>query len=295
MEINKCLLVGDNPFHGVSHFSQEKARNRDNQIQNPAWAASLVDTCYENGSNGFMFSVSETTLSIIRLIKKTTYDKKYYAIVPAAGDYVRLSSQVGTIGLVRYVAKQTLKSGNVDALLFGAKGVVTRDLPSLFKAYIAYELSRIKQSLAHKGRLHCLMLHELVTEMAIAMNMEWLIRVHIQYAQRVGIKPGFETRNFASLVGKLRELEIDTSNLVITAPFNNLGFQMNPNKTDCEKALSLVAGAEVIAMSVLAAGRLELPVAHDYISSLPGISGLVVGISSQQQAEETFKYFRDKK
>ncbi len=282
----RTLLIGDNPFHGVSHFSQERARSRDTRINDPKWAAELVKISFENGANGFMFSVSETTLSILKMIPKQTEECKYYAIVPAAADYVRLSSQVGTTGLVTYVAKQTLKSGNIAAIANGIRGVLAPDMTALMRAYLAYEISRIKNVLGRDGKIYSLILHELITEMAVAMNMEWLIRAHVEYMTKLGIKPGFETRNFVCLVNKLKELKIDTSNIVITAPFNARGFQMNPNKADCEKALRMVPEAEVIAMSILASGYLKLPEAIDYINTMPELSGIVVGVSKEKHASD---------
>jgi len=287
----RTLLVGDNPFHGVSHFSQERARSRDDRIQDPNWASEIVKASFESGADGFMFSVSETTLGILRRLPRNP-ERRYYAIVPAAGDYVRLSSKAGTTGLLKHVAKQTLRSGNMPAISYGVRGVVQRDLSSLFKAYLAYEISRVKGSLKRGERPYTLMLHELVTEMAVALDMGWLIRSHIEYLSKIGIKPGFETRNFASLVNRLKELDVDLRDLVITTPFNRLGFQMNPEKAACENALKTIPEAEVIAMSVLASGRLSLPEAREYIGILPGLSGVVIGVSRREQAQETFKFFK---
>jgi hypothetical protein len=287
----RTLLVGDNPFHGVSHFSQERARRRDDRILDPSWAAEIVKASFENGADGFMFSVSETTLGILRKLPQNP-DRKYYAIVPAAGDYVRLSSKSGTTGLLKHVAMETLRSGNIPAITYGVRGVMQRDLSSLFKAYLAYEVSRVNSSLKRGEKPYALMLHELVTEMAVALDMGWLVRSHVEYLSRIGIKPGFETRNFVCLVDKLRELDVDLSDLVITTPFNGLGFQMNPEKAACENTLRTIPETEVIAMSVLASGRLGLPEAREYIGVLPELSGIVVGASRKEQAQETFRFFR---
>jgi hypothetical protein len=190
------------------------------------------------------------------------------------------------MGLVTYVAKQTIRSKNVAAIANGVRGVLLSDMNALLKAYLGYEVSRINNSLGNRGKLYSLMLHELVTEMAMALDMDWLIRTHIEYLTKRGIKPGFETRNFSYLVNKLRKWEISTSNIVITAPFNALGYQMNPNRGDCENALRIVPEAEVIAMSILASGYLKLPEAIDYIKSLPQLSGVVVGVSSDKHARD---------
>ena len=61
----RLLLVGDNPFHGISHLTQERARTRCGELT-PKTAADLIVTATQNGANGFLFSVSETTLSILK-------------------------------------------------------------------------------------------------------------------------------------------------------------------------------------------------------------------------------------
>ncbi|MEM3090898.1 MAG: hypothetical protein QXW17_03965, partial [Candidatus Bathyarchaeia archaeon] len=60
----RVLLVGDNPFHGISHLSQERSRVRGDTPTNPEYAARLIGLSVKNGADGFMFSVNEKTLSI---------------------------------------------------------------------------------------------------------------------------------------------------------------------------------------------------------------------------------------
>jgi hypothetical protein len=62
----RLLLVGDNPFHSISHLSQERARSRTEDPSDPKYAAGLILTAMKNGANGFTFSVSETTLAILK-------------------------------------------------------------------------------------------------------------------------------------------------------------------------------------------------------------------------------------
>ena len=69
-QTEQLLLVGDNPFHGISHLSQERARARNEQISFTEFAANLVVSSIENGANGFIFSVSETTLATLEKVRK---------------------------------------------------------------------------------------------------------------------------------------------------------------------------------------------------------------------------------
>jgi hypothetical protein len=290
------LLVGDNPFHGISHLSQERARQRPTEQTNGigSYAADLVKLSLENGAGGFMFSVDETTLSIIKNLNGSYKDDVHlYAIAPYAYEYVRKSTQTGGVtGLATSVAKQMVFStSNLKVIAANASGLLRFDLSALLKAYVAYELSRIKATKAPNMHLETFMMHEIITDMALALNMEKLCKSYIKFLESRHVRPGFETRNYPYLVDKFSEWGIDFSKLTLTSSFNKIGFQMCPTQQECEEALERSKEAEVIAMSVLAAGYLKPAEAISYIAGLDGVSGLVIGVSKPHQATETFKVF----
>jgi len=290
------LLVGDNPFHGISHLSQEQARFRGNDMTYPGYAANLVATSLENEANGFMFSVSETTLSILKILHAKEGDKcpALYALVPYAFEYVRLATQIGISGLAKNFVKQITFSGNVRAIGMGLKGVMRMDPATLLKTYLLYEISRIKSAAGKQANLESLLLHEVITDMGLALNLDWLFKSYVEFMLKLGIKPGFDTRNFAYLVKKLDEWDISFRDVIIAAPFNKVGFQMDPSKMECEKALATLDEANVIAISILAAGYLKPPEAIDYIGSLPNILGVAAGVSKEKHARETFKHLKNR-
>jgi len=286
------LLVGDNPFHGISHLSQQSVEKRGTDITRAKFASDIVKISVENGANGFMFSVSETTLSILHMLpeKESKERLDLYALVPYAYEYVRLATHEGGLpGLAKRFAKEVLQSGNLKTVGVGLKGVLTSDPLDVMKAYLSYEIIRIKASTKNRGVLRSVLLHEVITDMAIALNLESLVKSYIKFMNDHGIEPGFETRNFSYLVKKFKEWGIDFKGLVIGAPFNKIGFYMNPSKAECEKALADVSGSTVIMMSILAAGYLKPKEAIDYVRGLPNASGIVVGVSNEQQARETFR------
>jgi hypothetical protein len=142
--------------------------------------------------------------------------------------------------------------------------------------------------------LKSVLLHEIITDMALALNLDWIFKAHIEFMLKKGIKPGFETRNFAYLVSKFKDWNIEFKDVVIATPFNAVGFQMNPSKEECEKALVNVKAPCVIGMSVLAAGYLRPPEAIDYIKNLPNLKGVVVGVSKEHHARETFRFLNER-
>lgn len=290
----KLLLVGDNPFHGISHLSQAKARVRDAEVAYPEYAANLVMTSLENGANGFMFSVSEMTLSILRIINERgrVNSLRLYPIVPYAFEYVRLATRIGIGGLAKNFGKEIAFSGNVKAMSMGLKGVMRMDPVALLKTYLYYEISRIKSSAGQRAKLCSVLLHEVVTDMALALNLDWLFKSYVEFILNIGMKPGFNTRNFAYLVNKFREWDLDLREMIIAAPFNKKGFQMDPSKTECERALANIPEPNVIAISILAAGYLKPLEAIDYIATLPNIKGVAVGVSKERHATETFNLIK---
>ncbi len=289
-ETERLLLVGDNPFHGISHLSQERARARNEQISFTEFAANLVVSSIEHGANGFMFSVSETTLATLQTVQKRLGNKPLalYAIVPYAYEYVRLATQLGPVGLAKKLGQKIVLTGNLQAIFNGLKGVIRMDPEALMKTYLFYELSRIKSSAGKHMNIASVMLHEVVTDMLLALNADWLIKSFIDFLSERKMKPGFETRNFVYLVSKFKEWDIDFSKIVIAAPFNKVGFQMVPSKEECEKALAEVPESTTIAFSILAAGYLELQEASDYVQTLSNLKGVAVGVSKEHHARETF-------
>jgi hypothetical protein len=292
-----ALLVGDNPFHHISHWSQERAKARGDKLKDPEYAADLISISVDNGANGFMFSVSETTLSILRVLHERGEIGRltFYAIVPYAFEYVRLANKLGGVpGLAKKFAKEIVLSGNLWAASRGLKGVLCADLASIMKAYLSYEISRITSSGGKKANLQSVMLHELITDMALAFNLDWLFKAYIDFMLKCTVTPGFNTGNFAFLVKKFREWNIDLKKITVAAPFNKVGFQMIPSKTECEKALESFHEPIVIAISILAAGYLQPIEAIDYITSLPNIRGVAVGVSREKHARETFSLINER-
>lgn len=291
------LLVGDNPFHGISHLSQEKARVRGDELSVFEYAADLVLASVENGANGFMFSVSETTLSILSEVqgRGRIEDLRLYAIVPYAYEYVRLTNKVGGLrGLARKFSKEMVMSGNWSSVATGLKGVLRADPISLMKAYLDYEVSRVKSAAGKQGNLSSVLLHEIVTDLALALDLDWLFRSYVDLMVERGLTPGFNTGNFAYMVEKFGEWGIDLQGTVIAAPFNKIGFQMNPSREHCEKALADLPEPALLAISIFAAGYLRPPEAIGYVATLPNVRGVAVGISKEKHARETFRLLKEK-
>ena len=176
------LIVGDNPFHGISHLSQQRARERaiNDNTSNIEYATQLVKLSLQNGANGFMFSVSNTTLSILKTLD---HDKKpnLYAIVPYAYEYVRLATKVGGIsGLSKQFSRQIMFSRNIVSVAPNLIGLIRGDPSSFLKTYLIYEISRIKSAAGKDAKLKSVLLHEVLTDMSLGLDMRWVFETHLQ-------------------------------------------------------------------------------------------------------------------
>jgi len=288
------LLVGDNAFHGISHLSQERAMSRGESATDSKYATGLMKSAFEHGADGFMFSVSDSTLSILRGLRDAGVAKELslFPIVPYAYEYVSLATRKGVLGIGRRFLAQSISSTGLGTVARSLRGALGSDPVALLEAYLRFELSRVRSSVGARVEPKALLLHEVVTDMALAFDMEWLFRSYISFLKSCGVAAGFETRNFAFLVRKFQEWGLAEKELVVATPFNKIGFQMSPSREECEHALAGAQGLTVIAMSVLAAGYLTLPEAAEYVARLPNLSGIAVGVSKPQHALETFTALR---
>jgi hypothetical protein len=181
-------------------------------------------------------------------------------------------------------------STNGKAVIPAITGSITTNPSKLMKTYLIYELSRVKQAAGKNAHIKSMILHEVVTDMALALNLDWLFNSYIDFMSKSKIRPGIHTRNLPYLLKKFDEWKIDVSKLTFLTPFNKIGFVMNPSKDVYEETLKrLPRGTQVIAMSILASGYLKPSDAISYVASFPNVTYIAVGESSKSQATETFK------
>ena len=292
MKEDTLILVGDNPFHGVSHVSRERAMQRTPRIADIDFAKELVMTSVRSGANGFTFTVSDTTLAILDKVNgEQAGGIGYYPLVPNVAELVRIAGSDGGVpGLARKLAERVLSRLSARQIGYFVRGAVMNNPAALFKSYLMHEYMRLERVIrrGNGGQLKSILLHEVVTDMALALEMEWLFKAHIEISKELALEPGFETRNLPYLARQFRRWQINPRGIVIEAPFNAVGFQMSPSRQECEEALSYLEEARIVAFSVLAAGYLNLAEAFSYISGLWALSGVAIGVSSEEQATSAF-------
>jgi hypothetical protein len=286
------FVIGDNPFHGISHLSQAKSRSRDGGVLVPKTGAAIVKSALTNGAGGFMFSVSDITLSILKELGGDGHSIpcNLYPIIPYAYEQAREAVAKGTEGLASSMFRRIVFSGNIASAMPALYGAVRGEIGGILSGYTRYELERVKSAKPSRSEVKSILLHEVVTDMALALGAKSLLRGHFDTTSSLGVRPGFETRNFHRLIRMLREMGIPLAEVTVAAPFNSVGYQMSPDRSDCETELAALPTGNVFAFSVLAGGYLTLKDARDYIHLTPNLKGVAIGASSVSQAEETFAY-----
>jgi len=280
----KNILLGDNPFFGIDHLSQEKARNRMKVLNSYEKISNVMEFVSNLGVKGFVVSMHPQLKYLIKHMKENTnllekFD--FYPILPYAQGYVTKVSEKGIINTIGDILSSGTTQDKLKIIMRGVTGFIRKDFEKLFQTFIDVELLPLSEV-----NKKVIFLHNVVTDLAIGLGMKKVIENFINHIERqYGVEPGLVTINFTKLIKTLEEwnLKIPT----IMTPFNSIGYQMNPSQKDCENYLSK---SNVIAMNVLAGGYLKPAEAFEYISKL-GINTVTIGMSTKKHAQETIDAF----
>jgi hypothetical protein len=289
----QTLLIGDNAFIGVSHLSQLRARETLERLDIGA-IINVFDKAIHSGASGFVFSIHPTNLEILKVLAATgrlASEVGLYPILPYAAGYVRQMNENGAGGVLSEILARIPLTDKAKIAMKGGLSAIKLDPLGLLDAYVDMELSGILK-IAPKS-VRAVFLHEVVTDLVVSFQASGVFDSFMRHVRsRYNAKPGFVTRNLPRLVKFAEDSGIPLKDIAIMSPFNSAGFQMNPSKESCESCLPKLTNCSVIAMSILAGGYLTLEDAVDYLRKLPYLSGVVVGVSSEEHAQQTFTRLR---
>jgi hypothetical protein len=193
--------------------------------------------------------------------------------------YVRMANERGSISMLDETLKQATWAERLAIGLKAGAGVVKKDLLAILAALIKIEL------LPFKGlNVQSVFLHNSLTDMLAGLRATEVVRFFMRnISEEFGACPAFCTLSAGLTMSYLRDIGIEEP--VMMAPFNPVGFQMNPSRERCEQLLQEYP-CHMVAMSVLAAGYVSPADAARYLSSLAGIDSIVFGASSSGHVTE---------
>lgn len=284
------VLLGDSPFIGADPLIQDRARESLAQLR-PEEMVRVMRAAFASGADGFVFYTHPTNLSAFKLLSSQDPEISFdmYPLFPYAQDYVRGATEMGTVGLLMERLKRLTLAGKIKAVFEGGLAALTLDPHKLLAMTLQAEIGDFLKAAPPRARLKGVFLHDVIVDLSVALGLREMIETYIaSVVGEYGVKPGLTTRNFTRLVGFLENNNISMNNLMIMAPFNSLGFQMNPSRQACEETLATRNDLDVVAMGLLSAGLLDLESALAYVKRLKNLRSVVVGASREEHALTTF-------
>lgn len=283
------LLLGDNPFIGISHLSLEKAR-REYRGLPVDWKIGVLEAALDSGATGFTFSTHISNLELLKYMEKEKprllRRLNYYILVPYAVKYVREATRLGMSSLLKHILFKAIKSWDMGLL----KPPIHMNIARLF---LKSELSEYLDILPGEN-IKAILLHEVLSDIVMAFKLTKLIEYLEKYFEKENMSLGIETRNILHLERFLDESKLNIEYVMI--PLNPIGYQMPP-PVEAEKAITRLSnrGVRVIAMNILASGACSIRESVEYLSRLKNeIYGVAVGTSKDWRAREIFKTLSEK-
>lgn len=284
------FLLGDNPFIGVSHLAQEKARVRIRLKRK----ADVIQAALKGGATGFTFSTCEPNLKLIRYLHNSSpsvlASLDYYILTPYAQIYIQEASLAGTPSLFKsLIANITSDPASIPSL---ASTLLTLN-PYKFTALFLKSNLKPYLELLPERKVKAILLHEILTEFILAYKMKSLVEYLSRYVrEELGVGFGIETRNIGLVKTRLKGFDEILDYLM--TPVNPLGYQMAPNLHSAEKAI-LETGSEVkiIAVNILASGAITLEEAIRYLKRFKTVLYAVTSATSKPwRAKANFEKLR---
>jgi hypothetical protein len=283
------ILLGHNQFFGTDHMSFERGAERASHFSKIENVINIIRYAYKNGATGFMTSTHDNAKLIVDEIakdKELRENLNIYVLLPYMAKYVKMANERGMVNMVSEILGQATWNERLKIMSTGGMGVLKKDITGMIKALIDVELLPFK-----KVNLKAVFLHNALSDMAAGLGLKEIPHIFASYiSEKYQIEPAFCTLNSSKLMNFLNDIKIN--NPVLMAPFNPIGFQMNPSKEEAENVLSKIP-SQMIAMSTLAAGYVNPKEAYAYLSSLPNIKSVIVGASSEEHINESFKHINE--
>jgi len=278
------IILGHNQFFGTNHMSSEKglaSATYFNKIEN---VIELIEYAYDEGATGIMLSTHPNAINIKNAIqknKKLNDNLNVYILLPYMAKYVRMMNEKGLINIIMDILKQANFKEKINLMSQSIFSLINKDFISILKTILDVEIMPFKDL-----KIKSIFLHNSLTDILVSLKLFNVLEIFDNHLKdKYKINPGYCTLNFFSLTKFLYDNNYQKP--IIMAPFNPIGFQMNPSKLQNENILK-ESNANIIAMNTLASGFVRPEKAYQYLSKFPKIKSFIVGSSSKKHIYETF-------
>lgn len=279
------LVLGHNQFLGISHISEDKARDRERKFSNIQNIYDIVEAAHNLGYKGMVIETHPKMLEFLNYYKENrTFDMDFYLQVPYVQGYIQKVNENGIGDLLFGIINQTG--------MIGAGSIAFRSLINSVKSdYISMALNFLKLEVSPFSDINikALLLHNVMTDMILSLEMDDLARSYLDYViDELNMKPGFITLNLPLLKNRFESWGISPS--YVMTPINPKGYDMNPSQSDVEKAIESF-DTNIIAMNIFGGGAFAIGDVQRYINRFKNIKICVIGASSKENLKESFETF----
>lgn len=277
------VILGDNQFFGVNHMSQDKGRATYEQFKDLNEIKRILRYGLSKGVRGVMFSTHPSIYEIcdmIRADEELKNNLNIYVNVPYIIKYVSMVTEMGMYDTIKTVLKGKSGKGKTKFLLETAANMLTLNHLGILERLVDVELAPF-----YDLNVKAIFLHNALCDLILGYDMKEVAVAFDKYVRkRYHAIPAYGTLNFSAFSEFLDDCGLQNS-LVMTA-VNKKGFLMNPSR---DQVVSDIARSShtVLAMATLASGRLLPEEAYSFIAET-AVKNVVVGLSSQKHADETF-------
>jgi hypothetical protein len=275
------VILGANPFEGVSYLSQEQRTQYREKFSKTDNIIEIIDTSMDFGVKTISTGNNKNILEAIQTLEKEKEDIKVIPVIPSVYEYVKKSSLGGMSSLLDGITKYNKLKLALKAPSLIKKGL-SKDVFGLFSDLIDIELEGFKNF-----EMPAIILHGVTVDMAVSLNQIELLSVFCEFIrEKYDTKPGIATHNFGKLMPIIEEHDLDID--LILAPVNERGFMMNPSR---EKCLEIIKNMDktLIAKKILAGGIINPENAFKYVFDNLGIKNAMVGIAGLDEAYQTLR------
>ena len=281
------IILGHNQFFGTNHLSATKGIEKERHFNDLSRVKEIIEFSVSNGVNGLMLSTHPMAPKIIEILKndKNLNDINIYPLLPYINKYVKGANEKGIINLIQDTLSLGTIGNKFKVVFKGGTGIVRKDIYSLLRALIDTELMPFNDT-----NIKAIFLHDVLTDLALAYSLPDIFQFFESYIKtNYSAIPAYATKNLPALLYNLKKWGIECP--VVMASINKLGFQVNPSLKIFESSITKY-NFNLVAMSTLSSGAIKPSEAYKYISKLPNLSSIVVGVSTEKHAKDTFSIIR---
>lgn len=277
-----ALMLGSNPFQGVSYKSEALRREYRARFRRPEAILEVMGRCIDLGVTTAHCYARRAQVEAMELAQ-AAYGGLPGAVAVLPDVYEAMSRQIGESGGTATREKIKLIVKTMPRLV--SAGVSGNLLP------LVEEVLDTEIELVSSVRPRIILLHGMLTDMACAIKHRSVVELFIEKVRCAGAIPGLATHNLGVIWRNLAEMEISVP--IIMAPFNPLGFMMNPSVDACLQVAADRGSTAIIAKKILAGGVIEPEEGLRYVFDSVGVESAAIGVASIEEAERTFSAARN--